>query len=230
MHPCIVKSNGTKGDIQFYDDQTNRFFVCCGNEYSWISPSDLTIEGDYHSIIGFLLNEKMMRRIHKTKPEDLVSQVSNLDQNEKVKPDTILSIILRSESDLLHADVLNDMRRIEYENLVKRYQQKKKLLQSREHLQKLGVPYSNMFHESKSINLQSNMKFKKEPSLSVRQRLLAWAYDHPNIWSKTFTNCRSARQLPEDLHLKSSYLKEHEKELCNEYISHVIDRHPCLWT
>lgn len=54
MHPCIVKSNETKGDIQFYDKQTNRFFVSCGDDYSWISPSDLTIEGDWHSIPGLL--------------------------------------------------------------------------------------------------------------------------------------------------------------------------------
>ena len=214
MHPCIVKSDDSKGTIQFYDKRTNRFFVHCGDEYSWISPSDLTIEGDWHSIPGFLWEEVLMCRIHTTKSEDLVNQVKDLDQNDAVKPGTILSIMLRSESDLLHADVLSDMRRIEYENLVKRHRQKKKQHQSQELLQKLGVPYSNQFHEYKLTNVQTDGVFKKEPTLSVRQQLLTWAYNHPNIWSKTFANCRRTQQLPEDLHIKSPYLKEHEKELC----------------
>ena len=49
MSECIVKSDGTKGSIDFYDPITNRYFIHCGDAYSWQDPWNLTFEKDFKS-------------------------------------------------------------------------------------------------------------------------------------------------------------------------------------
>ena len=49
MSECIVKFDGTKGFIDFYDPITNRYFIHCGDAYSWQDPWNLTFEKDFKS-------------------------------------------------------------------------------------------------------------------------------------------------------------------------------------
>ena len=47
MSECIVKSDGKKGSIDFYDPITNRYFIHCGDAYSWQDPWNLTFKKDF---------------------------------------------------------------------------------------------------------------------------------------------------------------------------------------
>ena len=124
--------------------------------------------------------------------------------------------MLRSECDLLHADILKDMRRLEMLNFVKRRKREKEIQESRKRLQDLHVPYASRFHEQPICKLQVRPVnwTPTEQSLSRRQQLLQWAYRHASTWSRSFANCRCSVQLPETLDVDAHYIQNHEKELC----------------
>ena len=56
---------------------------------------------------------------------DVIEQVTDLNRDENCNADTILTILQRYEVDLLHADAMKDMRRLEYEYLTRREIRKK---------------------------------------------------------------------------------------------------------
>ncbi|KAK8819029.1 hypothetical protein WA538_001608, partial [Blastocystis sp. DL] len=137
MSECIVKSDGTKGSIDFYDPITNRYFIHCGDAYSWQDPWNLTFEKDF----------KSPETAETKRRETLLNSIGRVGVNESASPDAILSLMLRSECDLLHADILKDMRRLEMLNFVKRRKREKEIQESRKRLQDLHVPYASRFHE-----------------------------------------------------------------------------------
>lgn len=150
-----------------------------------------------------------------------MDQITDLDRNRSVSPDAITSLIQRIEGEILHADILHDMRRLEYENFVKRYQRKRAMQCSKERLQALHVPYSQRFHRyiaQKRDQAPLTPFFDKtkleSSSLSNRQKLVQWAYNNPNTWAKTYMTSRGSASLPEHCVLKQSFLTKHENELC----------------
>lgn len=148
--------------------------------------------------------------------ENLLGSIGRVGLNETASPDAILSLMLRSECDLLHADIINDMRRLEMLNFVKRRKKEKAIRESRKRLQDLHVPFASHFHEqpiSKAPLLPVNWT-PVEPSLSRRQQLVQWAYRHASTWSKSFANRRCSVQLPKTLDVDTDFIQKHEKELC----------------
>ena len=115
------------------------------------------------------------------------------------------------------------MRRLEYENYVKRYQRKRAQQHSKDRLQLLHVPFSSKYHHYLSPRSASppSTPFFKIPhsnpsSLSSRHQLLRWAYNHPNTWAKTFITSHNSTPLPEHANLPYDFVKEHDIELCKD--------------
>ena len=137
---------------------------------------------------------------------DVIEQVTDLNRDENCNADTILTILQRYEVDLLHADAMKDMRRLEYEYLTRREIRKKERASRLTKLQELKVPMS-MKYRSLSRNASPS-------SLTNRQKLLKWAYDNSTMWNSSFLINTSAKKLLTDMSLKESFLKSHEDDLC----------------
>lgn len=164
-------------------------------------------------------SRSLTRRSQRKRRENLLGSIGMVGINTTASPDAILSLMLRSECDLLHADILNDMRRLEMLNFVKRRKREKAIQESRKRLQDLHVPYASRFHEQpiSKTQLQSVNWGVTEQSPSRRQQLLQWAYRHASTWSRSFANCRCSTQLPKTLDVDTDYIQKHEKELCRYF-------------
>lgn len=152
---------------------------------------------------------------------DVIEQVTDLNRNEDCNADTILTILQRYEVDLLHADAMKDMRRLEYEYLTKREIRKKERASRLAKLQELKVPMSMKYSaypdsaKNRSATIERSLSRNASPSsLTNRQKLLKWAYDNSTMWNSSFLINTSAKKLLTDMSLKESFLKSHEDDLC----------------
>ena len=130
---------------------------------------------------------------------DVISEVSDLHRDEKCNSDAILTILQRSEVDLLHSGALKDMRRTEYEYFTRREVRKKERARNLSLLQKMRVPMSTTY--------------RPYPPHTNRQQLLKWVYSNSALWNSTWQSAKAA-PLPTDVVLKDSFLREHEDDLC----------------
>lgn len=169
----------------------------------------------------------------------------SFDRNEANNSDRILSLMQRSEYDLLHPNVRTDMRRLEFESMISSSIQRKKKARNLEEIQSMEIPCSTTYYPYPSSSIHQDItsyslspskkrssqhKFSfanfnlnsNNQSLSTRQKLLCWAYDHSNSWNKTFNSSRSTKSLPTNKQIKRDFVKENEKELCIVYSIFII--------
>lgn len=145
---------------------------------------------------------------------DIIDTVSDLHRNEKCNSDAILTILQRSEVDLLHSGALKDMRRTEYEYFTRRDIRKKQRAKNLSILQEMKVPMAMTYqpypqHTDKLPNV-----FRRSTPLTSRQQLLKWIYSNSSLWNNTFQFTKGT-SLPTNVVLKDSFLRQHEDDLCN---------------
>lgn len=151
---------------------------------------------------------------------DVIEQVTDLNRDENCNADTILTILQRYEVDLLHADAMKDMRRLEYEYLTRREIRKKERASRLTKLQELKVPMSMKYSaypdaaKNRLATIDRSLSRNASSSLTNRQKLLKWAYDNSTMWNSSFLINTSAKKLLTDMSLKESFLKSHEDDLC----------------
>ena len=166
----------------------------------------------------------------------VIDDTISIKKNDILNSDTILSLIQRAEFELLHPDVQKDMRRLEYEYFIVSKKWSKKRVRNEQLIQELNIPSSSSYYSSKHPKCNRTFSFKSitqnsiDPSkLTSRQQLLRWAYNHGDLWAKTFSASRSSKHLPSNLHIKDSAIQTKEKELCKAFLS-LLTRHACLRT
>ena len=115
------------------------------------------------------------------------------------------------------------MRRLEYEYFVASKLASKKRKLDKERAEEMSIPSSSSFDSTperfdrKRCNSFSfffqNAKTKPQ---NHRQELLEWAYNHGNIWAKTFSHSHqvSSSSIPSNLQIKSDFLQKNQNELC----------------
>ena len=158
-----------------------------------------------------------------------VDAVTDLDRDEKVNSDEILTMMQKLECELLHANVRTDMRRIEFEYMLRRDQMKKRYQDGLAGLAAKKIPVSARYHPfSKKEKKQRQISASPASELTQRQKLLQWAYNHGNIWAKTFLHTRNTKKVPDDLRIKTDYLLKHENDLCSSLASSPLHRHSGL--
>ena len=162
-----------------------------------------------------------MDRIHQLKCSNWIQSVSLFSRDEKVNPEAILSTAQRVESDLFCTQVFMDMRRLEYDCKISSTIRKKKREQELCLVHDKHIPFSSKFHSypkrKKSVHpfpLHFAITGDSSKQLTNRQELLAWAYNHGDIWAKTFLNGKLTQTVPGNLHIRNSFLKEEENNLC----------------
>lgn len=144
---------------------------------------------------------------------DVISEVSDLHRDEKCNSDAILTILQRSEVDLLHSGALKDMRRTEYEYFTRREVRKKERARNLSLLQKMRVPMSTTYRPYPPHTEKQPSACKRCAPLTNRQQLLKWVYSNSALWNSTWQSAKAA-PLPTDVVLKDSFLREHEDDLC----------------
>lgn len=220
MSSCKVQvSTGEwkDGQVGYFDPKSNRYFVECDDQYFWTPMASVKIDSDLKTIPGFvLLMCSIMDRVNQKSSHDTVQMVSNLDRNEKLNPDSLLTMLQRLECNLLNGDVRSDMRRIEFEYMIRRDHIKRKRQDCLVQLAVKKIPRSDKYHEYPEYKKPAKSSSSSRSELTHRQELLQWAYNHGNTWSKTYLNSRNTKVVPENLHIKLDYLRQHEDDLCTK--------------
>lgn len=157
-----------------------------------------------------------MDRVSQKSSHDTVQMVSNLDRNEKLNPDSLLTMLQRLECNLLNGDVRSDMRRIEFEYMIRRDHIKRKRQDCLVQLAVKKIPRSDKYYVYPEYKKPAKSSSSSRSELTHRQELLQWAYNHGNTWSKTYLNSRNTKVVPENLHIKLDYLRQHEDDLCTK--------------
>ena len=169
--------------------------------------------------------KRVICRVCETNKIRPIEAVTNLDRNEDVNSDDILTMMQKLECDLLHANVRTDMRRIEFEYMLRRDQMKKRYQDGLSTLAAKKIPVSSSYHPYSKQKMQKQIAASHPSQFNQRQELLQWAYNHGNTWAKTFLHTRKTKNVPDNLRIKTDYLLKHENDLCSALASSPLHRH-----
>lgn len=170
-------------------------------------------------------SKRFICRVSETNKIRPIDAVTNLDRNEEVNSDDILTMMQKLECDLLHANVRTDMRRIEFEYMLRRDQMKKRYQDGLSMLAAKKIPVSSSYHPYSKQKKPKQITPSLPSQLNQRQELLQWAYNHGNTWAKTYLHTRNTKKVPDNLRIKTDYLLKHENDLCSSLAPSPLHRH-----
>ena len=179
----------------------------------------------YNRFQGEYRSRTLICRVCETNKIGPIDVVTNLDRNEEVNSDDILTMMQKLECDLLHANVRTDMRRIEFEYMLRRDQMKKSYQDGLATLSAKKIPVSSSYYHYSKQKKPKPVSTSHVSQLTPRQELLQWAYNHGNIWAQTFLHTRNTKKIPDNLRIKTDYLLKHENDLCSPLPFSPRNRH-----